>query len=99
MKISCLVGSSVEGRTGAQEAGAGQGRDTKPAGSRQWKRVLLIRKVFRYLLSVGLITQRPNRLVALLAEAEKCQVELQQRDHHLWNNLSIPPCLTIECSN
>ena len=98
MRISYLGGSSAEDRTGALEAGAGQGRGSKLAGSHPLKRILLFRKVFRYLLSEELITLRPNQLVGLLGEVGRSQV-LQLPDHLLWNNLSILVCLTLECNN
>lgn len=73
MRISSQVGSLADARIGVPEgAGVGRGPDIKRAGSRQLKRILLIRKAYRYLLSGVHIMRRPNRLVGLLGEAERC---------------------------
>ena len=99
MRISSQVGSLADARIGVPEgAGVGRGPDIKRAGSRQLKRILLIRKAYRYLLSGVHIMRRPNRLVGLLGEAERC-LEWRLLGHHLWNNLLIAGCLTIECNN
>ena len=72
MRISSLVGSLADARIGVPEgAGVARGLDIKRAGSPQLKRILLIKKAYRYLLSGGHITRRPNQLVGLSGEAER----------------------------
>lgn len=61
MKISFLVDSLADGRIGVLEAGAGRGPDSKLVESLQLKRVLLIRKVYRFLRLEGHITLKLNR--------------------------------------
>jgi hypothetical protein len=99
MKISSLVVSLADARIGVPEAGAGRGLDTKLAESHQSIRILLIRKVYRFLRLVAHIMPRPNQLVGLSGEAERLFREPQQRDHHLWNNLLTMDCQTIEFNN